>query len=379
MNWVLEFLINNKEWLFSGLGLSIIAVIAHLFRRSRNKTQNTTPALNQTINVQPQNLTVSDVKDIAELVFEKNFPKLQENAKQQAVFRKSEFIKTLLSEIQTKLAAHQIGSFSEPDIQYALAHSIVTAARRPDRKEHLSSLLVQRVQAHGREPEEIVYSRALEIVGYITAEQLDFLVFAFLLNFLSRQSIRNREDLMAYLKNKVEPFISNRFRDSLSNHLEALGCVTVSDRFGLGSLEGTIRHQQPEIFRRKIRAKFTAKQIQWKIRVAGNIRDELFEPIAESDKFAFRDQTVADFEERVDKFNLDRIRRYDIKDHYMKNYLDIDVAREYLSKHYLNHKTLQEQWRFIRGLQLTSVGIVIAASQYEQKIGEAISITDLIA
>lgn len=162
---MIEFLIRNKEWIFSGIGIPIIAIFWGIFYKKKRSN---------VIIINNNELSVSDVKVIAESVFIENFPKLAENAKLETIKNKDEFIRTLINAIEDRLAPSKYSIFEKPDIQYILLESIITASRSnsKEKKEILSNLIIERINKDENEFSSIIYNEAIKSISLLTSDQI---------------------------------------------------------------------------------------------------------------------------------------------------------------------------------------------------------------
>ena len=102
---MIEWIIENKTWLFSGIAVAIpIAIIGWFLYRSRNKTVQKQKSGSQSINIQARNiqtgLTYSDARKIALDVFNDNFVKLSKVAADTAKKRAEEITGKILNRLK---------------------------------------------------------------------------------------------------------------------------------------------------------------------------------------------------------------------------------------------------------------------------------------
>lgn len=162
---MLDFLIKNKEWIFSGIGIPIILLISRFFIKKKKSDP---------IIVINNGLSVSDVKVIAESVFLENYPKFDEKARKEAIKNKDEFVCTLLKSIEARLSPSKYHVFEKPDLQFILLESIIIASRNDSKtkREILSNLIIDRINNDENEFAEIVYNEAIKSISLLTSEQI---------------------------------------------------------------------------------------------------------------------------------------------------------------------------------------------------------------
>lgn len=162
---MLDFLIKNIEWIFSGIGNSIIPWILGFFIKKKKSDP---------IIIINNGLSVSDVKEIAESVFLENYPKFDKKAKNEAIKNKDEFLCTLLESIEARLSPSKYHVFEKPDLQYILLEAILIASRNDSKtkREILSNLIIDRINNDENEFAEIVYNEAIKSISLLTSEQI---------------------------------------------------------------------------------------------------------------------------------------------------------------------------------------------------------------
>ncbi len=126
-------------------------------------------------------LEFKDVKEIVELLFDKNFPKLQEKALKQA----EEHVQLFYTQFETKLREKadkiDVEKLSEPDIQADLNDAIRGAARKGEKGnlDLLAELLTKRLEVATTEVVSMMASESLNAVQYLNTRQIQFLTLLF--------------------------------------------------------------------------------------------------------------------------------------------------------------------------------------------------------
>ncbi|RKF36234.1 hypothetical protein BCY89_27915 [Sphingobacterium siyangense] len=126
-------------------------------------------------------LEFKDVKEIVELLFDKNFPKLQEKALKQA----EEHVQLFYTQFETKLREKadkvDVEKLSEPDIQADLNDAIKGAARKGEKGnlDLLAELLTKRLEVGTTEIVSMMASESLNAVQHLNIRQIQFLTFLF--------------------------------------------------------------------------------------------------------------------------------------------------------------------------------------------------------
>lgn len=170
---MIYFLDKNKEWIFSGIGLPIIAYILRIFFSKKKSDTN-------------NGLSVSDVKVIAESVFLENYPKFAEKAKNEATRNKDEFTNALFRLVEDKLMSSKYYVFEKPDLQFVLLEAMIIASRNDSKikRDILSNLIIERINSDENEFAEIVYNEAIKSMSLLTSEQINVLSILYITTIL---------------------------------------------------------------------------------------------------------------------------------------------------------------------------------------------------
>ena len=174
---MIDFLGKNIEWIFSGIGLPIIACIMKIFFKKKKV---------DTIIVTDNGISVSDVKVIAESVFLENYPKFAEKAKNEAIRNKDEFTSALFRLVEDKLLSSKYYVFEKPDLQFVLLEAMLIASRNDSKtkREILSNLIIERINSDENEFAEIVYNEAIKSMSLLTSEQINVLSMLYITTIL---------------------------------------------------------------------------------------------------------------------------------------------------------------------------------------------------
>ena len=114
-------------------------------------------------------MTVADIHEVALLVFNENFPKIQEAARDEARTRVNAFISALDAKLSQNVPTEHLKKFETPEIQHALNEAVQAAALKDDEglRSILAKLLCERVKTES-DLSAIVYSEAISTVGKLT-------------------------------------------------------------------------------------------------------------------------------------------------------------------------------------------------------------------
>ena len=373
----------NREWLFSGIGVLMFSVIGGLFlsrRKSEKKFQPHGDGHNYAADVihvhHSMGLTVTDVNEIAKSVFIENFPKLQEVAKIEAEKNRDLFIKELDYKIQEKLNEDEINRFNKPDIQFALKDAIISASRKDSKESRtiLSNLIVDRVKNDGIEFKEIVYNEAINTISRLTKNHLDILAFTFITRYARLTNVLDLESLEQMLRRDICPFMNFNSSSAQFQHLEYSDCANI----GLGSttLESAFRNNHSNLFL-KGEISSVDKSVYDKWNLETNLKSLFLRPSDDGEVYYFIHNTASDFKMERDKLINEGIPNFtDLSSVLLTKVKGVnEIAEEIKSKFDFGERLLKQYNETkVSSLTLTSVGIVIGASHLETKTGEKLDI-----
>ncbi|MFF2853501.1 LPO_1073/Vpar_1526 family protein [Peribacillus sp. NPDC058002] len=178
----------------------------------------------QTVHVNNNGLSYTDVKEVANDVFERNFYKLGEEAAELAQKRAEDLVNNYLEKLNIE-TPNSINNTNDPDIQYAIYNAQKAHARLGD--EEISRLLVKvlvdRTKSVDNSLLNIVLNETIEIIPKLTTKQIDTLTFLFLVEDLILIN-----DLPGYL-DLVKKFTPDYQQDlKFYRHLQYTGCLSIS-------------------------------------------------------------------------------------------------------------------------------------------------------
>ena len=151
-------------------------------------------------------LHVADVREICTLLFDKNFPKVIEAARQTAEQHTREFIEHLDSRLVQRSDSIDFQKFYDPDVEACINDAIQASARKgpaahPD---ILSSLLAARVGKQSSDFQNIVFSESVSVVPKLTPAQISFLALSHFVLFMPRLGIKDLGELEPYAQEAME-------------------------------------------------------------------------------------------------------------------------------------------------------------------------------
>ena len=376
---MIDFLIKNYQWIIGAIAVPFIIYflqkkrkeIINFFKMKQKGGKNSTFYQAEKIVIRQNRLSVRDVKEIANSVFRENFPKLKEQAMVEANENVRIFIEELDRKVATKLSEEEINKFRDPDIQYVLFEAIRTTARKKSEelRKNLSTLIVERIKNDGKDLKRIVYNEAIGTIGKLTADQLKIITLCYLLKYTCYTGINSWKLFNEYLMKHIRPFL--RFKDTNAEfqHIEYAGCGSI----GIGSwdLINIYRSHYSFLFLNLVeRSKIDA------LNIPDNFREEIFVLDQQENKYFVRFKNKTDLEEYLKKQSSNTDLNNKLLQLYESHIKNNEEVKKKIIKETNLGKELIALWEKsnLRYLSLTSVGIVIAATYFEQITGEKINI-----
>ncbi len=186
------------------------------------------------LNIQARDISVglsySEARQAALDVFESNFIRLSDVARETASQRAQELIDAFLTSLRARADSllNAAAELRNPDMQYALfvAQREHARAGDSDLRDLLVSLLVDRASIPDRSLLQIVLNESLAVAPRLTLDQMDALSLVFVLRYVRRRNLHSPEHYLEYLDSYIAPFVASiTKRDSTYQHLAFAGCA----------------------------------------------------------------------------------------------------------------------------------------------------------
>jgi len=376
---MINFLVKNYQWIIGAIAVPFIIYflqkrrkeIINFFKMKQEGGKNSTFYQAKKIIVKQTGLTVPDVKEIALSVFKENFPVLQRQAMITAQENVRLFIGELISEINERLSKEEINRFRDPDIQYVLNDAMKSTARKNSEtlRKNLSILIVERVKNDNKDLKRIVYNEAIATIRKLTTNQLKILTLCFLLRYAYYTGIINWETFNNYLNTRIKPFLDFKDTNAEFQHIEYTGCGSID--IGSWNLMEIFRSTYSFLFRFPIK-----KSEIDNLNLPDFIRKEILGWDQSKDGYFIQFRNRNDLEKYLEEKNINeelKNKLLHIYNSHIKN--TSEIKKQIIEKTDLGQKIIKI-WenKNLAHLSLTSVGIVIAATYYEQIIREKINI-----
>lgn len=320
-----------------------------------------------------QGLTYSEAKDLIVSVVDQKLIEFKDEAAATFNKRTNEF-KVLLSEKIKDLPEQDMGKLREPDTQIALLEAAKISGRKAndELRTLLANLVVSRIKNDNTGKEElknIVYNEAISTVSKLTTDQLKIITLCYLARYTSYGGVLSWDTFKNYLNIHIKPFIHFKNTNAEFQHIEYAGCGSI----GIGSwnLTDIYRQQYSFLFLNLIeKAKIED------LNLPEEIKSELLRLDTTEDKYFVRIKNKEELQKYLKEKKLEEEKINQFTSLYERNVKNSGEIKKKLEEETEIGKELLELWEKsnIPHLSLTSVGIAIAASYFEQTVGEKINI-----
>jgi len=354
MNWL-----NWLKWIFSGgIGtVLLIWVLNKLFSKQKVEVKIVPSTQN------------SEFREIARSVFKENFYNLKDVARETAYNRSNEFTEEVIKALSAN--PKNFDTFSEPSMQANLFEAQKAYAKSGEG--YLKILLLNYinniVKSVPKSLTRIILEESIKIVPKLTIRQCDMLSLIFLMLYSPNYNLSTWEDFETLLNDCIYPFIES-LSDNVTNyrHLEYTGCVF--SKPGHYTAEELFQFYYPGMFSsgftiERFKEKVDMNALKYKndgilINCFHNVNLYQINAIYKDD--INKKGQEKNYNKSV-IFELNRIQ----KEHLMND----DMVRNAILRINTDLKKLFSIWNnsYISHLELTSIGVSIAISNIERKLG----------
>jgi len=336
-----------------------------------NKAEEVNTQIGQ-VNIR-QGLTYTEAKDLIVSVVGQKLIAFRDEAKAIYEERANEFIKLLTEKIK-ELPEEEIIKLKEPDTQLTLIEAAKISGRKQndELRNLLANLVVSRIKNDKTGKEElknIVYNEAISTINKLTIDQLKIITLCYLLRYTSYGGIISWDTFKNYLNTHIKPFLGFKNTNAEFQHIEYAGCGSI----GIGSwdLVNIYRQQYSFLFFNLVEK----KQID-ELNLPNEIKQEIVALNSKEDKYFIRFKNKIELEKysKEKKIDEETIKKLTlIYESHIKN--NDEVKKKVLEETEIG-KELLDIWEksALEHLSLTSVGIAIGASYFEQTTGAKIDI-----
>ncbi|MGT8857329.1 LPO_1073/Vpar_1526 family protein [Enterobacter sp. 186315] len=191
-------------------------------------------------------LSAADVVQLFDVLFQNQFPRIQEIAKEQAISNRRELEALVISDLHKNSEKIIIDKFKDPDIQALLNDALISAARK-GKKAHpdlLSKLIVEKVSGGNSDLAEIILTEAVSVVPKLTKSQVSLICAIFVLNDVHITTTMGEAIYtLESFHTKLEHYLGSDFDLSAANlrHVSYTGAWIYNDFMGRETVEGYLQ------------------------------------------------------------------------------------------------------------------------------------------
>lgn len=344
--------------------------------RFLNFTRNNSPSVvikDKSTQYHNYGLGFSEIERLTTLVVKEQLPKMIE-AEAKRVFeeRVSDFKMTIEPMVQN-LKESEIKQLIEPDTQFMLREAANTSGRRTEKdvRSVLAYLVVKRIKSDSTSPGEnikdIVFSEAVSTVGKMTSDQLKIITLCYILKYTKRMNVSNWEQINDIFEKSIKPFLDFKNTQTEFQHIEYVGAGSISN-FGSDFCD-SFSKEYGFVFNKDI----NIEKIE-SLNLDISLKNNIFYNESEIYKFKF------DTKNSLEKFLEEKSVLVPIKNKILQVWEESRMPKQevesIIKEKSDTGKKILDLWKnsSIPRLSLTSVGIAIAATNYEQTTGDSLDI-----
>ena len=236
----------------------------------------------------------------------------------------------------------------------------------------LANLVVSRIKNDESGKEElknIVYNEAIFTINKLTIDQLKIITLCYLLRYTSYHGIVSWDAFKSYLATYIKPFLAFKNTNAEFQHIEYAGCGSMS--IGSWNLVEIYRQQYSFLFLNLVEK----DQID-NLTLSNEIKKEIVSIDTGENKYFFRFKNKTELENYLKEKKIDDETTKILVTIYESHVKNNDEVKKKISDETDIGKDALDLWEKsnLKHLSLTSVGIAIGASYFEQVTGEKIDI-----
>lgn len=310
-------------------------------------------------------MSYSEVKDIANDIFERNFLKMSELAAKTAENRARKITNKAISKLKKEFGEGFVKA-SDPDFQSCLYNIQVEYAKTGDDElgDLLTDALVHVCNEDARSLKGIVYKESLKIIPKLTKTHIVTLSIIFFLRSCIQIGIRNYAMFGKFLDELVQPLLTDlSTHPSCYQHLEFSGCVTFDS--SQPSLASSFKSVFPELFQHGF-----DESVVNSFGLSNGLRQEFVSgALIGQNKYNIWFHPDHGLIEKLSRLNVP----LEVQKKIVSTYIDYRMSDDEIIQHCIEVRPYMEKlfsvWKSqgVSNLRLTTVGIAIG-SQYFEKI-----------
>ena len=319
------------------------------------------------------NVALYSIEEVAKQLMGSVFGELPDDTKKQIETNQKSYFQALSENLGKIIKQNEELKkvVDSPDFQYISKTASISASRSSSVELHknLSSLITQRINNDDEDLKRIVYDEAISTIGKLTSDQLKIITLCYLGRYTSYGGITSWDTFKNYLNTHIKPFIHFKNTNAEFQHIEYAGCGSI----GIGSWNLVDIYKQQYSF---LFSNLIEKEKIEDINLPEEIKSELLRLDTTEDKYFVRIKNKEELEKYLKGKNLEEEKLNQFVSLYERNIKDSNEVKKKIEEETEIGKALLELWEKsnIPHLSLTSVGITIAASYFEQITGQKIDI-----
>lgn len=351
--------INWLKWIFSGgIGtVLLIWILNKLFSKQKI-----------VIKIEPS-IRNLEFREIARSVFKENFYNLKEVARETAYNRSNEFIEEVIKALSDN--PKNFDTFSEPSMQVDLFEAQNAYAKSGESylKILLLNFINNIVKAAPKSLMRIILEESIKIVPKMTIQQCDMLSLIFLMLYSPNYNLSTWVDFETLLNDCIYPFIES-LSDNVTNyrHLEYTGCVF--SKPGHYIAEELFQFYYPGMFSSGFTIERFKEKVDMNISKYKNDRI-LIKCFHNANLYQINAIYKDDINKKGQEKNYNKSVIFELNRIQKEHSMNDNMVRNVISRINTDFKKLFSIWNnsYISHLELTSIGISIAISNIERKLG----------
>jgi len=305
------------------------------------------------------NVAPQQIKDLFQILFEQEVKDLKNEMTLINAVRKSEPKKSKAVLEESKVNA-----------QMALFDAVSFGGGKKDSELRglLSNLILSKIEAsaNGEELQNALYKQAILTIKKLTINQLKIITLCYLLRHTSHSMVQSWDTFKIYLNTRIKPFLDFKNSDAEFQRVEFSSC-------GILEAEGK---SYADSCRTNYSFLFLNCVNKWEIdslNIPYGVKQQLCHLDEKEDKYIFKARNKIELENFLKDKNLSQALVERLLSIYEAHIKDSDEVESKIMKETDIGKDLVEACRTaLNRLSLTSVGIAIATSYFEQITGEKV-------
>lgn len=326
-------------------------------------------------NITVQNGTVAlySIEEVSRQLLSSVFGELPDEAKQQITKNQKSYFQALAENLgkivkQNDELKKIVGS---PDFQFISKTAAISASRSPSIELHknLASLVFQRINNDNEDLKRIVYDEAIATINKLTVDQLKIITLCYLARYTTYGGVISWDAFTKYLNTYIKPFTDFKNTNAEFQHIEYAGCGSIG--IGSSSILETYKRQYSFLF-----LNLVEKAEIDDLDLSEEVKKELLRLDTIEDKYFIWIKNRDELEKYLKEKKIEEVKLTQFTSLYDRNIKNSEEVKKKLEEDTEIGKELLALWEKsnVSRLSLTSVGIAIAASYFEQTVGEKINI-----